>query len=75
MYVGVLSLILGQAVWFESAHVIEYALAFVLMHAFVIFYEESALKRKFGESYKLYCETVPRWIPRVKASNELKGDV
>ncbi len=68
MYVGVLSLILGQAIWFESVHLIAYAgLAFLLMHAFVLFYEEPALKRKFGESYERYCETVPRWIPRVKA--------
>jgi protein-S-isoprenylcysteine O-methyltransferase Ste14 len=68
MYVGVLSMILGQAIWFESVHLIAYAgLAFLLMHAFVLFYEEPALKRKFGESYERYCETVPRWIPRVRA--------
>jgi protein-S-isoprenylcysteine O-methyltransferase Ste14 len=67
MYVGVLSLILGQAIWFESAQLAGYAgLAFVLMHSFVLLYEEPALKRKFGESYERYCGTVPRWIPRPK---------
>ena len=65
MYVGVLTLIFAQAIWFESLQLIEYAaLVFVLMHLFVLFYEKRALKRKFGESYEHSRETVPRWIPR-----------
>jgi protein-S-isoprenylcysteine O-methyltransferase Ste14 len=68
MYVGVLTLIVGQGIWFESVRLIEYAgLAFALMHAFVYFYEEPALKRKFGEPYERYGEAVPRWIPGVRA--------
>jgi protein-S-isoprenylcysteine O-methyltransferase Ste14 len=68
MYVGVLTLILGQAIWFECVQLFAYAgTAFVLMYAFVFFYEEPALKRKFGESYERYCEAVPRWIPGLKA--------
>jgi len=68
MYAGVLTLIAGQAIWFESVRLIEYAgLAFLLMRAFVLFYEEPALKRKFGESYERYREEVSRWIPGAKA--------
>jgi protein-S-isoprenylcysteine O-methyltransferase Ste14 len=70
MYVGVLTLILGQAGWFECLPVLEYAtLAFLLMHAFVMLYEEPALARKFGETYAQYRETVPRWIPRLRTIN------
>lgn len=66
MYIGVLSLVLGQAIWFEAIALFAYAvLVFSLFNAFVFFYEEPALKRKFGASYKRYCETVPRWLPRL----------
>lgn len=57
MYIGVLSLVLGQAIWFEAVRVFAYAgLVFLLVNAFVFFYEEPALKRKFGEPYRRYCE-------------------
>jgi protein-S-isoprenylcysteine O-methyltransferase Ste14 len=36
------------------------------MHLFVIIYEESALERKFGDSYLRYRQVVPRWLPRLK---------
>lgn len=76
MYVGVLSLIGGQAIWFESIQLLAYAgLAFLFMHAFVMLYEEPALKRKFGESYTRYRDLVPQWIPRLSALTELKGEV
>jgi protein-S-isoprenylcysteine O-methyltransferase Ste14 len=66
MYIGVLSLVLGQAMWFEAVTLFAYAgLVFLLFSAFVFFYEEPALKRKFGDSYKRYCEAVPRWLPRL----------
>jgi protein-S-isoprenylcysteine O-methyltransferase Ste14 len=66
MYVGVMSLIFGQAMYFESTGLFVYAgLVLLLFNAFVFFYEEPALRRKFGDSYKRYCETVPRWLPRV----------
>ena len=69
MYVGVLNLILGQAIWFQSRVLFGYAaLVFLLFFAFVVFYEEPTLRKKFGESYVEYCKRVPRWIPRIKTS-------
>lgn len=68
MYVGVLLLILGQALWFESVAILWYALAVALLfHLFVVLYEERALRSKFGESYRQYCSRVPRWLPRLAA--------
>lgn len=65
MYIGVLSLVLGQAIWFEAVILLAYAgIVFLFFNAFVLFYEEPALRRKFGELYQRYCRIVPRWIPR-----------
>jgi len=65
MYVGILTLLLGEAVLFESRALLEYAgWAFLLFYLWVLVYEEPALRRKFGESYQRYCQAVPRWIPR-----------
>jgi protein-S-isoprenylcysteine O-methyltransferase Ste14 len=74
MYVGVLSVVLGQAIWFEALRLFEYAgLIFVLFTTFVLIYEEPALKRKFGNAYRQYCERVPRWIPRLRRSPDAPG--
>ncbi|MGA2579955.1 MAG: PEMT/PEM2 methyltransferase family protein [Bryobacteraceae bacterium] len=65
MYVGVLLGIFGQALWFGSAVNLWYALGVALIfHLFVVFYEEPALRRKFGEHYVQYCKTVPCWMPK-----------
>lgn len=65
MYIAVLSLVLGQALWFEALTLFLYSgSVFLLCNLFVLFYEEPALTRKFGEVYRKYCEAVPRWIPR-----------
>lgn len=65
MYVAVLCVLIGEAILFESAVILIFAaILFSWFHPWVIFYEETVLKRKFGESYQNYCRKVPRWIPR-----------
>jgi protein-S-isoprenylcysteine O-methyltransferase Ste14 len=69
MYVGVLGVTFGQAVMFASMRTLWYGLAVGLaFHLFVLLYEEPALKWQFGESYRVYLTTVPRWIPRLAAT-------
>ncbi|HTQ57574.1 MAG TPA: isoprenylcysteine carboxylmethyltransferase family protein [Bryobacteraceae bacterium] len=69
MYVGVLLLIFGQALCFTSLPTLWYGLAVLFFfHLFVILYEEPALRRQFGESYRRYRAEVPRWIPRPAAA-------
>ena len=66
MYLGVASAIVGQGAVFRSFHLLEYAAVMLLIaHFFVLFYEEPALHRQFGESYEQYRRSVPRWIPRL----------
>ena len=36
----------------------------VCCHLFVIGYEERTLRRRFGDAYLEYLQTVPRWLPR-----------
>ena len=63
MYVGDLLVLLGESLLFESFILLIYSLLILsICHLFVILYEEPILKRKFGESYEQYCNTVPRWI-------------
>ena len=69
MYLGVLLVIFGQALSYGLLDMLLYGLGVALaFHLFVILYEEPALKRKFGDSYKQYLEAVPRWIPRRAAT-------
>jgi protein-S-isoprenylcysteine O-methyltransferase Ste14 len=64
MYVGVLLMVGGQAALYRSRAILEYgAAAAVFFHLFVLFYEEPALRRQFGEFYEEYCRRTPRWVP------------
>lgn len=67
MYIGVALIIAGHAWLFHSWRIAIYlACVLVMVHFFVIFYEEPALKRQFGEEYERYRERVPRWIPKIR---------
>lgn len=66
MYIGVFSVLLGEVILFHSLNLLVYMLlAGIVVHLFVVFYEEPTLRRQFGESYEAYLRTVPRWLPRV----------
>ncbi len=67
MYIGVFSVLLGEALLFRAVVLLKYAaLCFAAAYLFVIFYEEPTLQRQFGESYEEYRRSVPRWIPRLR---------
>jgi protein-S-isoprenylcysteine O-methyltransferase Ste14 len=63
MYIGILTMIAGEALFFKSIALVMYATALLLLfHLRVTLYEEPALKRLFGESFDDYCRRVPRWL-------------
>ncbi|HKQ05341.1 MAG TPA: isoprenylcysteine carboxylmethyltransferase family protein [Blastocatellia bacterium] len=65
MYVGVLLVIAGWAVFLQSWRVLIYATAVgIFFHLFVVLVEERLLEGKFGETYVRYCGEVGRWLPR-----------
>ena len=66
MYVAVVITILGQGLILGNVTLLEYGgLVWLLFHAFVLVYEEPALRASFGSEYKVFCAEVPRWIPRL----------
>jgi protein-S-isoprenylcysteine O-methyltransferase Ste14 len=65
MYLGAAMALCGGALFYESGALLGYATGFLLlMHAFVVVYEEPALTAAFGDDYKAYCRQVRRWWPR-----------
>jgi protein-S-isoprenylcysteine O-methyltransferase Ste14 len=66
MYVGVITIILGEALLLGSGAVLVYAAVVAVgFHLFVVLFEEPTLRRTYGAEYEEYCSRVRRWIPRV----------
>ncbi len=64
MYVGVLLVLIGEALLLRSIVLIWYALAVLaLVHVYILVYEERYLQYRFGQSYTEYRNKVRRWIP------------
>ena len=65
MYLAIVGILVGEALFFQSAPLGWMAAGFAFgFHLFVVFYEERALRRRFGTSYERYCLEVSRWVPR-----------
>ena len=64
MYIGGFGVLLGAGLVLESPSITGLAFLFLLLsHLFVLLYEEPALNRRFGDSYRHYKSTVHRWVP------------
>jgi protein-S-isoprenylcysteine O-methyltransferase Ste14 len=67
MYVAVIACIVGQALLLGRPVLIAYAgLTWLLVAAFVRFYEEPTLLRTYGDEYREYRRHVPAWLPRLR---------
>jgi len=65
MYVGVLLVIVGEALLRRSWQTLEYAVGvYVMFSGVVLLLEEPLLRSQFGTAYSQYCAEVPRWVPR-----------
>lgn len=65
MYLAVVATIVGQALLLGQLVLLLYAAAFVVaVFAFVRWYEEPTLRRRFGADYEAYRAAVPGWWPR-----------
>lgn len=64
MYLGAALALVGAALFYETGVLWAYAAGFLLlMHGFVVLYEEPILRRTFGEAYADYSRKVGRWWP------------
>jgi protein-S-isoprenylcysteine O-methyltransferase Ste14 len=67
MYVAMLAAIVGQALLLGRLGLLLYAAAaWLAAAAFVRFYEEPTLTRRFGANYEAYRRAVPAWWPRLR---------
>ncbi|GHB05022.1 methyltransferase family protein [Shewanella indica] len=63
MYLGFVFLLLAQAVFLNCLWVLFLIALFVAyLQRFQILPEERAMQQLFGDSYRLYCQKVRRWI-------------
>jgi protein-S-isoprenylcysteine O-methyltransferase Ste14 len=73
MYLAVGSVIHGQALLLGQAVLLAWLAAFgLIVAAFVLLYEEPTLADRYGAEYARYCETVPRWRPRLRARHSTR---
>ncbi len=64
MYLGVLLVLLGEALFFRSTPFLLYAMVWLaFVHLNILLYEEPNLTRTFGDAYRHYQASVRRWIP------------
>jgi protein-S-isoprenylcysteine O-methyltransferase Ste14 len=67
LLLGVVAILLGEAIWFASLALLAYALSYWLwLHVFVTVREERDLREAFGDAYASYAREVPRWLPRLR---------
>jgi protein-S-isoprenylcysteine O-methyltransferase Ste14 len=71
MYLGVVTTLIGEAVFFGSRSIGIYAaVAWLVFHLWVVIYEEPHLESVFGEEYAEYRAVVPRWLPRFRPQTQ-----
>lgn len=64
MYVGVGTAVIGEAILFSAIKMLIYfVIVWLIIHLFVVFYEERTLRKRYAEQYTNYCAHVRRWIP------------
>jgi protein-S-isoprenylcysteine O-methyltransferase Ste14 len=65
MITAVLAVLLGEAALFGSSALLTWAAIFLGINwAYFVLHEEPGLERRFGDEYRAYRRSVPRWIPR-----------
>jgi protein-S-isoprenylcysteine O-methyltransferase Ste14 len=68
MYLAVVGVIVGQALMLLRPVLLGYAVVVAAVSvAFVVGYEQPALRRQFGPEYDAYRAAVPAWWPRRRA--------
>jgi protein-S-isoprenylcysteine O-methyltransferase Ste14 len=68
MYLAVTVIVLGESLWVRSPALgVYWAVWFLWANLFVVFYEEPALRRRFGPSYEAYTRQVGRWLPALRS--------
>lgn len=68
MYIGAFGVLFGAGLILQSPSIVGLAFLFLLLvHLFVLLYEEPVLGSRFGGPYLQYKSSVHRWLPRRKS--------
>ena len=64
MSLGGVTMMFGLALFCRSISILLFsAILFLALHGIVVFWEESFLEQRYGESYLQYKDSVNRWLP------------
>ena len=64
---GALLVLLGEAIVFGSSAILAWFFFFFIINDLYFNYiEEPALEKRFGQHYKEYKKSVPKWLPKIK---------
>jgi len=70
VYLAMVIIIVGLSLLYQAWQVSDIgktSFLFVMGHLAVVFLEEPATRKRFGEAYEDYCRRVPRWLPRLRS--------
>jgi protein-S-isoprenylcysteine O-methyltransferase Ste14 len=74
MYLALQAIVIGQALLLDRPILLGYAVGVAaLTAAFVYWYEEPTLARRYGAQYDAYRQAVPRWLPRLPRRESRTG--
>lgn len=69
VYLAMVIIIVGLSLLYRAWQVsdlVRTGFLFAIGHLAVVFLEEPATRKRFGEAYEDYCRHVPRWLPRFR---------
>jgi len=66
MYFSLVLVLFGDSIFFKSWRLLGCACVFwLIVHIFVVIYEEPHMVKRWGSAYLQHSKRVPRWIPRI----------
>ena len=55
-----------QLTWYSAGIALYAVVVTIGAHLIVVRVEEPVLRERFGGSYEVYCQSVPRWFPKLR---------
>jgi protein-S-isoprenylcysteine O-methyltransferase Ste14 len=75
MILGVLIVLLGEALVLRSQNILIWAASFFVINTiYFIVYEEPDLEDRFGDEYRQYKKHVSRWLPRRRPYQQYQNE-
>ena len=69
VYLAIVIIVVGLSLLYKAwqvSDIVRTGILFAIGHLAVVFVEEPATRKRFGEAYEDYRRRVPRWVPRFR---------